>query len=214
MADTATVFAACIARSELQFFDPHLYTALPISFPPSLSLDSPFDNPFGEDFADLESWNPWTAPLVTSSDTLPPDLAVDPQPAPVHYDASTQIDANAQDIFQLPDTTLTYCHDPHQPQPRMSLTASTTTSPNSSAPSDSVSTGTSKASKQSLSRIEKRQQNTMAARRYRQRRVDQLKNLEEELRKVQQERDELRMRVSKLEGETEALRSLLGREKK
>lgn len=54
----------------------------------------------------------------------------------------------------------------------------------------------------------------MAARRYRQRRVDQLKNLEEELRKVQQERDELRLRVSKLEGETEALRSLLGREKK
>ncbi|KAL4892928.1 hypothetical protein BDV59DRAFT_179008 [Aspergillus ambiguus] len=84
---------------------------------------------------------------------------------------------------------------------------STTTSPSSSTPSDSIPSKSKTGPSQS--RIEKRQQNTMAARRYRQRRVDQLKNLEEELRKVRQERDELRMRVSKLEGETEALRGLL-----
>jgi cell division protein FtsB len=41
-----------------------------------------------------------------------------------------------------------------------------------------------------------------------------MKSLEDELRKVREERDALKMRVSKLEGETEALRSLLGREKK
>lgn len=59
--------------------------------------------------------------------------------------------------------------------------------------------------------IEKRQSNTLAARRYRQRRVDQLKNLEAELEIVKRERDELRIRVSKLEGETEALRGFFPR---
>lgn len=38
-----------------------------------------------------------------------------------------------------------------------------------------------------------------------------MKNLEAELEKVKQERDELRIRVSKLEGETEALRGLVGK---
>lgn len=41
-----------------------------------------------------------------------------------------------------------------------------------------------------------------------------MKSLEEELRKVKEERDALKMRVSKLEGETEALRCLVRREKK
>jgi cell division protein FtsB len=53
----------------------------------------------------------------------------------------------------------------------------------------------------------------MAARRYRQRRLDRMTQLEEELEAVKRERDELKMRVSKLEGETDALRSML-KEKK
>jgi hypothetical protein len=63
--------------------------------------------------------------------------------------------------------------------------------------------------KESSNRVYKRQLNTLAARRYRQRRVDRMNQLEEELEKVKRERDELKMRVSKLEGETEALRGLL-----
>lgn len=62
--------------------------------------------------------------------------------------------------------------------------------------------------KENPSRISKRQLNTMAARRYRQRRLDRMTQLEEELEAVKRERDELKMRVSKLEGETEALRSM------
>ncbi|KAJ0424911.1 hypothetical protein BJY00DRAFT_225917 [Aspergillus carlsbadensis] len=58
-------------------------------------------------------------------------------------------------------------------------------------------------------RVLKRQLNTEAARRYRQRKVDRLNQLEEELELVKKERDELRMRVSKLAGETEGLRRLL-----
>lgn len=66
----------------------------------------------------------------------------------------------------------------------------------------------------SSSRVEKRRLNTLAARRCRQRRVDRMKTLEDELEKVRKERDELRLRVSKMEGETEALKGLLTRKSK
>jgi len=49
----------------------------------------------------------------------------------------------------------------------------------------------------------------MAARRYRQKRLDQFASLEDELRAVQKERDELKVRVARLEGETEILKSML-----
>ncbi|KAJ5497218.1 hypothetical protein N7463_009205 [Penicillium fimorum] len=61
------------------------------------------------------------------------------------------------------------------------------------------------------SRVEKRKLNTLAARRCRQRRVDRMKELEAELEKVRQERDDWRLRCSKLEGETDALKGLLTR---
>lgn len=64
------------------------------------------------------------------------------------------------------------------------------------------------------SRVEKRRLNTLAARRCRQRRVDRMKSLEDELESVRRERDELRLRVSKLEGETEALKGLLTQKSK
>ena len=58
-------------------------------------------------------------------------------------------------------------------------------------------------------RIEKRKQNTLAARRYRQKRVDQMSTLETELKETQAERDALKVRLARLEGEVETLRQLL-----
>jgi hypothetical protein len=58
-------------------------------------------------------------------------------------------------------------------------------------------------------RIEKRKQNTLAARRYRQKRVDQMASLESALKETQSERDALKVRVARLEGEVETLRQLL-----
>jgi polyhydroxyalkanoate synthesis regulator phasin len=58
-------------------------------------------------------------------------------------------------------------------------------------------------------RVEKRKQNTLAARRYRQKRVDQMSTLESELKETQSERDALKVRVARLEGEVETLRALL-----
>lgn len=52
----------------------------------------------------------------------------------------------------------------------------------------------------------KRTRNTLAARRYRQRRVDEMSDLEAALKETQAERDALKVRVARLEGELDALR--------
>jgi len=58
-------------------------------------------------------------------------------------------------------------------------------------------------------RVQKRQLNTLAARRYRQKRLDQVSSLEAELAEVKRERDEFRARVAKLEGGMAVLQGLL-----
>ncbi|KAH8660653.1 hypothetical protein BGZ60DRAFT_381937, partial [Tricladium varicosporioides] len=58
-------------------------------------------------------------------------------------------------------------------------------------------------------RIEKRTRNTLAARRYRQRRVDEVSGLESQLKETRSERDDLKIRCARLEGEVETLRKLL-----
>lgn len=62
-------------------------------------------------------------------------------------------------------------------------------------------------------RVEKRKANTHAARRYRQKRVDQMSTLEGELKDVKTERDDLKVRCARLEGEVETLRALLRAQK-
>lgn len=80
--------------------------------------------------------------------------------------------------------------------------------------SPSTSQGDDTLSRVDSSRVEKRKLNTLAARRCRQRRVDRMKELEAELEKVRKERDDWRLRCSKLEGETDALKGLLTRKSK
>jgi hypothetical protein len=61
--------------------------------------------------------------------------------------------------------------------------------------------------------VEKRKANTMAARRYRQKRVDQMNDLESQLKETRSERDDLKVRCARLEGEVETLRQLLRSQK-
>ncbi|KAK3113493.1 hypothetical protein LTR53_009171 [Teratosphaeriaceae sp. CCFEE 6253] len=56
----------------------------------------------------------------------------------------------------------------------------------------------------------KRQRNTEAARRYRQRKVDRVSELEEALSLMTEERDELRLKLAKAETEAGVLRGLVG----
>ncbi|KAI0154382.1 hypothetical protein GGR57DRAFT_113541 [Xylariaceae sp. FL1272] len=56
----------------------------------------------------------------------------------------------------------------------------------------------------------KRQRNNVAARKYRQKRIDRITELEAELEEVKQDRDDLRLRLARQEAETAALRTMLG----
>ncbi|KAJ5431214.1 hypothetical protein N7445_008946, partial [Penicillium cf. griseofulvum] len=96
------------------------------------------------------------------------------------------------------------------PSPISQFPAPVSTSLSSPATSQSDDTP----SRVDPSRVEKRKLNTLAARRCRQRRVDRMKELEAELEKVRKERDDWRLRCSKLEGETDALKGLLTRRSK
>ncbi|KAI0136907.1 hypothetical protein BJ170DRAFT_603697 [Xylariales sp. AK1849] len=55
----------------------------------------------------------------------------------------------------------------------------------------------------------KRQRNNVAARRYRQKKIDRISELELELKDVKEDRDDLRIRLARQEVETATLRSLL-----
>ncbi|XP_014559053.1 hypothetical protein COCVIDRAFT_24533 [Bipolaris victoriae FI3] len=86
-------------------------------------------------------------------------------------------------------------------------------SPEHVSSSKTSSTKSSPVVQEPASRIEKRKANTLAARRYRQKRVDQMSTLEAELKEIKAERDELKVRNARLEGEVETLRALLRAQK-
>jgi len=55
----------------------------------------------------------------------------------------------------------------------------------------------------------KRHRNNLAAKKYRQKKVDRIKELEDEVTDIKRERDELRIRLARQEAETAALREML-----
>ncbi|KLU91571.1 IDI4 [Magnaporthiopsis poae ATCC 64411] len=59
-------------------------------------------------------------------------------------------------------------------------------------------------------KLRKRERNTAAARRYRQKRQDRITELEQALAEVTKERDELRLRLARQEAQTATLRDLMG----
>lgn len=54
----------------------------------------------------------------------------------------------------------------------------------------------------------KRQRNNVAARKYRQKKIDRISELEEELKEVKDDRDDLRIRLARQEAEVAALKSM------
>lgn len=80
----------------------------------------------------------------------------------------------------------------------------------SRAESDGIDSSNNSAQDSEEERVlEKRRRNTMAARRFRQRKQDHVSDLKSQLDKVSKERDDLRLKVAKWEGEVMALRKLL-----
>ncbi|TAQ83444.1 hypothetical protein B7494_g8237 [Chlorociboria aeruginascens] len=89
------------------------------------------------------------------------------------------------------------------------LSSTTTPSSRTSPPSNTSPNPSS--SSISNSRIAKRTKNTLAARRYRQKKIDEMATLEQILEEMRRERDALKERVARLEGEREVLRGLVGK---
>ncbi|RHZ46922.1 bZIP transcription factor JlbA/IDI-4 [Aspergillus thermomutatus] len=188
--DTTFDLAAPFAPDP-SFYDPDPSAFLP---PPPPDLAG---------FSDLD----YSIPTGTSTSTSPYELPVS-APDPFDLTATTLPFLD----FDSPGTDSDTPINPGQVQgstPPLLMPASTLPVSITAAPSTSGDSSP----RESSNRVSKRQLNTLAARRYRQRRVDRMNQLEAELEKVKRERDELKMRVSKLEGETEALRGLLKNKK-
>lgn len=190
---------------------------IPTTAPLSQSLE-----PFGQEsdlwtqshlsFADTD-WN-----LVSAHDSIPyPDIDV----------AINDLDYSITSTFTSISDSATNDPQSFAPSPLVpgsvnsqdgqshpSPTSQIPGSASGSLPSPTTSQGDDGFGRVDSSRVEKRRLNTLAARRCRQRRADRMKTLEDELEKIRKERDELRLQVSKMEGETEALKGLLNRKSK
>jgi len=114
-------------------------------------------------------------------------------------------------VFFLSSLTLqsapTNAHS-HSQSPSLSTTPPSSTA-SSSSPKDHSSTPKSSLSHANPDKIKKRTLNTVAARRYRQKKVDQVVGLEAALQESEAEKDELRLRVARLEAEVDVLRGLV-----
>lgn len=99
-----------------------------------------------------------------------------------------------------------------QPSTSSSTSPSTSTSTTpSSVPAPKTSAGSRKRRREDedSDAALKRHRNTLAARKYRQKRLDRIKELEDALEEMTKDRDELRIRLARQEAETEALKSMM-----
>ncbi|CAM1503596.1 Fc.00g011870.m01.CDS01 [Cosmosporella sp. VM-42] len=112
---------------------------------------------------------------------------------------------------------------PLQPLPPTTQPSPSTTSPlytvfpsnptHTSSPSSTTSSTKRKApsSADDDDKAIKRQRNTLAARKYRQKRLDRIAELEKALEEMTGDRDDLKLKLVRKEAEVDALREMLGR---
>ncbi|KAJ5102069.1 hypothetical protein NUU61_004291 [Penicillium alfredii] len=212
--------------SNFSHYDPHFFASLapPLAcISPAVPLSQSFDTP-------LPAPDLWPAPDLSLADADWHFLSMQSSPYVAAFDGA---DVPAVDPAYGTTPAFHSLSDSgsieHQNVPFSSVVPSSTNSqdgrshaspasqipPSTSVsfPSPPTSQGDEALGRMEPSRVEKRRLNTLAARRCRQRRVDRMQKLEDELEEIRRERDELRLRVSKLEGETDALKGLLSQKK-
>ncbi|PLB50396.1 hypothetical protein P170DRAFT_435586 [Aspergillus steynii IBT 23096] len=191
-----------VHQSSFELSDPYLWSDMPISDPStSFASRDPLFTTHGSSpdsiFADsaLLGWDDaignFPQPLI------PPVMETFPD---------TALETVGQFPTAAPDATLAYGNAGNVsgfPSPRYAGCVSYTSSNGSSSPPGNM------CPKESTRRVDKRQMNTMAARRYRKRRLDRMNELEAELEIAKREREEWRVKASILEGEASALKKLL-----
>lgn len=179
----------------LAFLDPSPWDTLPwtsATSATSLGSASPLDNSIDQSFPFIDTSPP------TLFDTFP----------------DTFLPAQLDPTFGSSDSSKS--NSPNQPPPLdMSVYATVASGAPSSHRSSPVSDGRdSEVATPHADKILRRQRNTIAARKYRQKKVDRIDELENMLKEMTRERDDLRIRLARQEAETEALKSIMRTETK
>lgn len=167
------------------------------SFPNSIELDGLFS--FGDTLLDDSFQN---SPLENVNIT-PPTYNINPSPPfsvlPSELDMPSEPDMPPEPLeLSLVVPPMPTPQDA-PPPPQSSLSEQRSSNSATKRPSPPVDEITAN----------KRQRNNEAARKYRQKRIDRISELETELTGVKQERDDLRIRLARQEAEAAALRSML-----
>lgn len=223
LADSGAGFSDAAALDiDFSSFDPALIEALPSSIP-DFFLVPPLTPHDHATFA-----NNTTTDTTTDTSTPPHPPQTTQQPLDPHMLHAPQPDTPSTTSagFLPPPSSSTGDHSiassPSDGSPRALPAEGTTTTSNSS----SQGHGRAGAGRQSLTTsarrdpqqqqadedpdvVLKRQRNTIAARKYRQKRLDRIKELEDALAGVTAERDDLRLRLARQEAETAALREMM-----
>ncbi|KAK2021950.1 hypothetical protein LX32DRAFT_603747 [Colletotrichum zoysiae] len=179
----------------LAFLDPSPWDTLPWTSAASATPHvgaGPLDNSIGQPFPFIDTSPP------TLFDTFPDNFL------------SVQLDPT----FGSSDSSNS--NSPNQPPPLdMSVYA---TVPSGAPPSHRSSPNSdgreSEVATPHADKILRRQRNTIAARKYRQKKVDRIDELESLLKEMTRERDDLRIRLARQEAETEALKRIMERDAK
>ncbi|EFQ29635.1 bZIP transcription factor [Colletotrichum graminicola M1.001] len=186
----------------LAFLDPSPWDTLPWTSAASATPHvgaSPLDNSIGQPF-----------PFI---DTPPPDL----------FDTFSDLFDTFSDPFLSVQLDPTFgssdnsnSNSPNQPPPLdMSVYATVPSgAPKSHRSSPNSDGRDSEMATPHADKVLRRQRNTIAARKYRQKKVDRIDELESLLKEMTRERDDLRIRLARQEAETEALKSIMERDAK
>merc|ERR1712000_608400 len=118
---------------------------------------------------------------------------------------------SGQDLFSNFTTAGTSPHNSANHTPALNPQPPSSTPPHSSQ--SNPQKRSAPASDEDNDASQKRQRNTMAARRYRQRRLDRMAELEKKLADMTEERDDLRVKLARREAEVGALREVLSAKK-
>ncbi|KAF3343335.1 hypothetical protein VdG2_08485 [Verticillium dahliae VDG2] len=162
---------------------------------------------------DFLTWDPATAATSIGADATFTDLEIGadflnfpdyiPPPPPSMPNISPSIPSLPS--HDLPSAS-------NSPPFHPSATHSTSHSPPTTTPSSTSGAPAlppHRQDRESSEVAQRRQRNTIAARKYRQKKVDRIEELEKALEETIRERDELRLRLARQEAETKALKSVM-----
>lgn len=198
--DSGAGFAGGPSMNDYDFsFDPALIDALPESIPDFWLVPPPSTNTTD---ASQPQQHPHQQEQHQSHQQLE-SLTLNPSPHP-HPSASSS------SVLDPSTTTSTTTAEPLS-HSRASSPSSASSPPGktSSRAGAGRATTSTKRDAEDPDVVVKRQRNTIAARKYRQKRLDRIQELEDALKAVTGERDELKLRLARQEAETAALREMM-----